>query len=105
MDYHDYVIKDGQFIGRFEEMYRKCDDPWHMLNPPPIELWSRRITVEMLNRNGISSVIEVGSAFGILTNDVHQAGIRICGIDISETAVNKARSLFPEIEFRVEKAE
>ena len=28
-DYHDYVIKDGKFIGKFEEMYRNCTDPWH----------------------------------------------------------------------------
>ena len=29
-DYHDYFIKDGRFIGRFEEMYRDVDDPWHI---------------------------------------------------------------------------
>ena len=29
MKYQDYVIKDGQFIGRFEEMYRDVSDPWH----------------------------------------------------------------------------
>jgi hypothetical protein len=28
-DYHDYVIKDGKFIGAFEEMYQNIDDPWH----------------------------------------------------------------------------
>ena len=27
-DYHDYVIKNGNFIGQFEEMYQNCDDPW-----------------------------------------------------------------------------
>ena len=27
--YQDYVIKDGKFIGKFEEMYQKFDDPWH----------------------------------------------------------------------------
>lgn len=29
-DYHDYVIKDGKFIGKFEEMYKYSKDvPWH----------------------------------------------------------------------------
>ena len=27
-DYHDYVIKDGNFIGEFEQMYQNVDDPW-----------------------------------------------------------------------------
>lgn len=26
-DYHDYVFKEGKFIGAFEEMYQKVDDP------------------------------------------------------------------------------
>ena len=26
--YQDYVIKDGVFIGKFEEMYRDVPDPW-----------------------------------------------------------------------------
>ena len=29
-DYHDYFIKDGRFIGRFDEMYKNVDDPWHI---------------------------------------------------------------------------
>lgn len=28
-DYHDYVFKDGKFVGAFEEMYRNVGDPWH----------------------------------------------------------------------------
>lgn len=28
MNYHDFVIKDGVFVGKFEEMYKSFDDPW-----------------------------------------------------------------------------
>ena len=27
-DYHDFVFADGRFIGKFDEMYQKVDDPW-----------------------------------------------------------------------------
>ena len=27
--YQDYVIRDGKFVGKFEEMYQKFDNPWH----------------------------------------------------------------------------
>ena len=29
--YQDYVIKDGKFIGKFEEMYQKFEDPRHQM--------------------------------------------------------------------------
>lgn len=29
MRYQDYVIKDGQFVGNFEQMYQNFLDPWH----------------------------------------------------------------------------
>ena len=29
--YQDYVIKDGKFIVKFEEMYQKFEDPWHQM--------------------------------------------------------------------------
>ena len=27
-DYHDYVIKDGRFVGQFDQMYKDCENPW-----------------------------------------------------------------------------
>ncbi len=32
MKYQDLVIKDGKFVGKFEEMYKKFSDPWHLLD-------------------------------------------------------------------------
>ena len=29
--YQDYVIKDGKFVGEFDEMYKKFSDPWNLL--------------------------------------------------------------------------
>jgi len=29
--YQDFVIKNGRFIGKFEEMYQKFSDPWKLL--------------------------------------------------------------------------
>ena len=31
MKYQDLVIKDGKFVGKFEEMYQKFSDPWNLL--------------------------------------------------------------------------
>ena len=30
-NYQDLVIKDGKFVGKFEEMYQKFSDPWNLL--------------------------------------------------------------------------
>ena len=32
--YHDYVIKDGKFIGKFEDMYLDVVDPWMQSSQP-----------------------------------------------------------------------
>ena len=32
MKYADFVIKDGKFIGQFEEMYKNVSDPWKLLS-------------------------------------------------------------------------
>ena len=30
MPYQDYIIKEGKFIGKFDEMYKKFKDPWNL---------------------------------------------------------------------------
>ena len=99
MDYHDYVIKDGQFIGKFEEMYEACDDPW---NQKKSVIQSHKMAC-MYSIAMISpcKVLEVGCGLGYLTHFYKSVFPSICfeGMDISETAIEKAKNSFPDISF------
>ncbi len=98
--YHDYVIKDGQFIGQFEEMYREVDDPWHQSQQP--NPYSRMAAALHLRRLGARRVLECGCGLGYYTDFLtRQAGVEILGIDTSATAIAKARQLFPAYRFEV----
>ncbi len=101
-DYHDYVIKDGKLIGEFEQMYQKSVGiPWHqdeMENSIDV-----RLTTELLSRRGpIGRLVDYGCGVGYyldilvrrLNAEVGQ------GFEISETAVQRARSNFPRYDFQ-----
>lgn len=100
--YQNYVIKDGKFIGQFEEMYQKFDNPWHQ-NEVISESYSRLNTVLSLKRLGAKSVLEAGCGLGKFTNYLSNAlpDVQIVGMDISETAVHKARETYPSLRFMV----
>ncbi len=99
-DYHDYVIKDGKFIGKFEEMYSDCENPWFQKEDAEVS-YSRHDTIHTINRFGLKNVIEVGCGLGYFTNLLQKGcgDSKIVGVDISETAVKKAKEKFPEIDF------
>lgn len=98
--YHDYVIKDGKFIGKFDEMYTKCDDPWvqsHQLNK-----YSRISGIYHIQNFNIKTILECGCGLGYYSNWLKQeTGITAKGVDVSPVAINRARSLFPELDFEV----
>lgn len=102
MTYHDYVIKNGQFVGRFDEMYKDCEDPWHQSSPES-NLLSKPKNIAILNmrKYGVRSVLEIGSGLGFYSGMIEAAGIKVRGLEISETAVTKAKEQFPNIDFRV----
>lgn len=104
--YHDYVIKDGKFIGEFEKMYQVCENPWNQCSVDYIEnSFSRTTTILNLNRLGIKSVVEFGCGLGFYTNMIcRHAGVTVKGVDISKTAIERARKTFPELEFAVDSA-
>lgn len=65
-DYHDYVIRDGEFIGRFEEMYENCDNPWHQDEGGHLK---EQIALLMLRDAGreYQSVLDLGCGKGRFT--------------------------------------
>jgi SAM-dependent methyltransferase len=101
--YQDFVIKDGRFVGRFEDMYRSSDDPW-LQSDPEHNVFSvpRNIAILNMARYGIRSVVEFGCGLGYYTDFIRRSGVRVLGVDISSAAVEKARQRFPSSEFSVD---
>jgi SAM-dependent methyltransferase len=101
--YQDLVIKDGRFVGEFDRMYKAFDDPWHQ-SEPEHNILSVSRSVAMLNmaKYGIRSVVEFGCGLGFYTDRLRSSlGLRVLGVDISPTAIEKARSRFPDSRFEV----
>jgi SAM-dependent methyltransferase len=103
-DYHDYVFRDGRLVGEFEAMYRHSDSvPWHQNEQ---QGWiDVRLTLELLrDLQPFSEVHDFGCGLGyyisILQTALAPAAIRCVGYDVSATACEKARTLFPQYEFR-----
>jgi ubiquinone/menaquinone biosynthesis C-methylase UbiE len=98
-DYHDYVIKDGRFVGEFDEMYRHCDDPWDQDAGPTL---AQDIALLILGRHRGGRLLDLGCGKGRFTRRIQEAtGAAITAIDISPTAVAAARTRFQGIEFSV----
>lgn len=98
--YQDYVIKDGKFIGKFEEMYQKFEDPWHQ-KENLYAYYSRALTPVTLAQYNIKNVIEMGCGLGAVADYLSKQvpACSITGMDISETAIAKARKSYPDINF------
>lgn len=100
--YQDYVIKDGKFIGKFEEMYQKFEDPWHQMELE-FNVLGGSILASLIREYGLHNVVEVGCGLGKITNMLNEAcgDAVITGVDVSETAIHKAQNMYPQIEFKV----
>jgi len=105
MKYQDYVIKDGKFVGEFEEMYAQVPDPWEQSENLYFSSLSRRGVCYFIDKFDINSVVEWGCGLGHTTNYIKQntvKDIEILGIDVSKTAISRARSTYPDIRFEVD---
>lgn len=98
--YQDYVIKDGKFIGEFNEMYEDYDDPWEQSTK---EEWAsdKAVTLNLIQKLKAKRVIELGCGLGHFTNRIERLNINTIGVDISKTAIEKAKSTYPNCKFVV----
>jgi len=98
--YHDYVIKDGKFVGDFENLYKDCEDPWSQATQP--NKYARSAGIYHMQNFGIKSVLECGCGLGYYADWIYkETGIVPKSIDLSEEAIKRAKDLFPTLDFSV----
>lgn len=100
--YQDYVIKDGKLVGEFDRMYQDFDDPWDQTVRERYQS-QKAVGINLLRRLGENPscrrVLELGCGLGDYTARIAAAGLDAIGMDVSETAIEKARNRYSEIEF------
>ena len=106
--YHDYVIKDGQFIGRFEEMYAECQEiPWHQDKTAQAIFSDLDLSIlrHMKTRYGFNQVADIGCGLGYVTARIQREVLgrdgALTGFDVSPSAIAKARQMFPAVHFEI----
>lgn len=99
--YQDYVIRDGRYIGQFDDMYRNSAEvPWHQ--DETVNAIFSDLTVAILKHHRVCSLLDVGCGVGYMAERLRREIAelnRVVGIDISQTAVARAAELFPDVEF------
>jgi len=96
--YQDYVIKDGKLVGEFDQMYRDHDDPWDQSTREQSAL-EKLIALELIRRNCYKRVIEFGSGLGYFTAELATVCSQVLGVDVSKTAITRARQRHPYLTF------
>jgi SAM-dependent methyltransferase len=98
-DYHDYVIRDGRLVGRFEEMYQNCEDPWPETEEDLEFLPTSTRTCHIIARYGYTRILSIGCGKGMHLNWLKKKcpWITAEGCEISKTAVESCRKKYPDI--------
>ncbi|MFB6197791.1 MAG: class I SAM-dependent methyltransferase [Halobacteriaceae archaeon] len=98
--YHDYVIREGELIGRFEEMYQQCEDPWHQDEGDRLKEQIALLTLLDADKK-IESMLDIGCGKGRFTRLLVDSlkPKTVTGMDVSPTALDTAAERNPEQEF------
>src|SRR5271166_6025016 len=101
MPYHKYVFDDKGLVGDFETMYAAEDtegfDSWRSHDARHLRL---QLALRLIAEYNFGSVLEVGCGKGTAAQFLKRHNNRVVGIDVSPTAIAKAKASFPDIEFR-----
>ena len=96
--YQDYVIRDGKFVGDFDQMYQDFDDPWEQSSREAYKS-EKALAVNAVARlkqqAGAKTVLELGSGLGHFSGWLAKTGCNVYGIECSKTAVRKAKRNYP----------
>jgi SAM-dependent methyltransferase len=110
---NDFVFRrerDGslEFVGAFEDLYKAIEDPWAQSVPDErmgayYEQSRNRILSLLRGFGGVEHLVELGCGLGQVCAMIYEAGVasRVTGLDVSITAIEKARKRHPNLEFDV----
>lgn len=104
-DYHDYFIKNGVHVGRYEDMYKEVDDPWHIDRlGRRLDMDAALLIITLASRElgrPFGRILDLGCGKGFFTNLIHEQWpqAQVWASDISQTAVDEAQKRYPGIEF------
>src|SRR3989344_1776687 len=105
--YHKYVFdtKRRKFIGDFEEMYKneiiEGYDSWQEDDLTNI---AKQIPLIILTKYNFKNILDIGCGKGTFTSMLKKNNNSVTGIDISQTAISRAKAKYPDIKFQVMKA-
>jgi len=101
--YHKYIFdtENRKFVGKFEEMYKNEDiegyDSWFQEDSLHLE---KILSLEIIKKYIFNSILDIGCGKGAFTKYLKKPNNHVLGVDISETAIKKARDKYNNIEFR-----
>lgn len=105
-DYHNYVFRDGRFIGDFDNMYRYSNPvPWEQ--DKQCHDWYIDVGMAMLrDRAPYGSILEIGCGLGYIAARIKpllgDSPGTFDAFDISPDAIQKALQIHPGISFYVD---
>lgn len=100
--YHKYVFNTAtfSFVGDFEEMYKQDAlgdfDSWNQDSSGHL---SRKLAFSLLPESKFRRIVDLGSGKGLVASQLSKYCDEILGFDISLTAVDIARSRYPNLVF------
>ena len=101
MKYQNFVIKNGKFVGKFEEMYKKVSDPWNLLkkNKKNKNLNYQIIYnyCEQIRSSKKLTILEIGCGLPQNLYELYLKKFNVYGTDISKTVIEKSKKKYHKI--------
>ncbi len=102
--YHKYVfdLENRTFVGHFEEMYANEEkenyDSWFQED---LSHLGKQISLLVLKQFNFKNILDIGCGKGAFTHLLKRESNSVAGVDVSSTAIAKAKMKYRDIDFRV----
>lgn len=85
-------------LSKFEKLFRSRTDPWR-LNTSPLEKKRYAALLKFVKKIKPTTILELGCAEGAFTKLLYPICKSITAVDVSATAIKRAKKIVPEVEF------